>query len=218
MENKFYLEVRDGVRTFGDSTVLEHVSIQVERGEICGLVGRNGSGKTMLLRCICGLVPLTSGTVWIGGSEVGQKKGSLPDIGALIETPGFLPGFSGYQNLKLLASLKKKIGREEIYGIMKEVGLDPESKKHVGKYSLGMCQRLGIAQAIMESPELILLDEPMNGLDEQGVADMRQLFWRLKEQGKTIVLATHVKEDVELLCDRIYRLRDGRVMESESKL
>ncbi len=213
MEHKFFLEVEEAVRTFGDATVLDHVSLQVERGEICALVGRNGSGKTMLLRCICGLVPLTSGAVWINGKKLGKKKAGLPNIGALIETPGFLPGYSGYQNLKLLASLKKKIGREEIFQVMETVGLDPKSKKHVGKYSMGMCQRLGIAQAIMESPDLILLDEAMNGLDEQGVEDMRLLFRNLKEQGKTIVLATHVKEDVELLCDRIYQLRDGRVLE-----
>ncbi len=178
-------------RIFRDQVVLKNVSISFEKGKIHGIVGRNGSGKTVLFKCICGLMHPEEGVILVNGKRVGRDVDMPEDIGAIIEAPGFLPNYSGYKNLRFLANIRRKIGKEEILNVLKTVGLDPESRKHVGKYSLGMRQRLGIAQAIMEDPEILILDEPMNGLDNAGVQDIRALLLELKAQGKTILLASH---------------------------
>ena len=205
------IEVQNVVKRFRDQVVLKNVSISFEKGQIHGIVGRNGSGKTVLFKCICGLMHPEEGVIFVNGKRVGRDVDMPEDIGAIIEAPGFLPNYSGYKNLRFLANIRRKIGKEEILNVLKTVGLDPESRKHVGKYSLGMRQRLGIAQAIMEDPEILILDEQMNGLDNAGVQDIRALLLELKAQGKTILLASHNHEDIAALCDTVHEM-DGGVL------
>lgn len=195
--------------TIKKNDILKNINIEFEKSKIHGLIGRNGSGKTMLMKCICGFVKPTSGTVLVDGKQIGKDCDFPDNVGIIIETPGFIPYYSGYKNLKLLADLNKKIGNDKIKEIMKQVGLDPNLKRHVKKYSLGMRQRLGLAQAIMENPELLILDEPMNGLDKDGVADMRKYLLDLKQQGKTILIASHSSEDIEILCDTVCEMDKG---------
>ncbi|MBQ6030792.1 MAG: ATP-binding cassette domain-containing protein [Oscillospiraceae bacterium] len=196
-------------KTFHDKTVLQKTDLTVESGTITGFVGRNGSGKTVLLKLICGLMLPTTGTVTVDGVQVGRDRDFAPEAGVLIETPSFINYESGLRNLRALAAIRRKISVEQVKDAICLVGLDPEDKKRVGKYSLGMRQRLGIAQAIMEDPSLIILDEPMNGLDKEGVEEMRVLFSNLRGEGKTILLASHSAEDVDLLCDAVYELDNG---------
>ena len=189
--------------------ILININVEFEQGRIHGLVGRNGSGKTMLMKCICGFVKPTSGEVIIDGKYIGKDCDFPQNVGIIIETPGFIPYYSGYKNLKLLANLNKKINIVQIKKAMEQVGLDPDLKRHVRKYSLGMRQRLGLAQAIMENPDLLILDEPMNGLDKEGVNDMRKYLLNLKEKGKTILIASHSAEDIEILCDTVHEMDKG---------
>lgn len=196
-------------KTYGNINVLDNVSVNFERGQIHGLVGRNGSGKTMLMKCICGFVMPTKGSIIVEGKIIGKDIDIPKNIGAIIENPGFLANYSGYNNLKFLASINKKIDKEQIRQTLKMVGLDPDSKKHVSKYSMGMRQRLGLAQALMEDPDILFLDEPMNGLDKRGVEEMRELFSRLREEGKTIIMANHSAEDIDILCDTVYEMDLG---------
>ncbi|MGN1276113.1 MAG: ATP-binding cassette domain-containing protein [Floccifex sp.] len=189
--------------------ILNSVNLSFEKGKIHGLIGRNGSGKTMLMKCICGFIKPTSGKVIVNGKQIGRDCDFPENIGIIIETPGFIPYFSGYKNLKLLADLNKKIGRKEIKNSMIQVGLNPDLKCHMKKYSLGMRQRLGLAQAIMEDPDLLILDEPMNGLDKDGVTDMRNYLLTLKNHGKTIVIASHSAEDISVLCDTVCEMDKG---------
>ena len=196
-------------KTFHDKTVLQKTDLTVESGTITGFIGRNGSGKTVLLKLICGLMLPTTGTVTVDGVQVGRDRDFAPEAGVLIETPSFINYESGLRNLRALAAIRRKISVEQVKDAICLVGLDPEDKKRVGMYSLGMRQRLGIAQAIMEDPSLIILDEPMNGLDKEGVEEMRVLFSNLRGEGKTILLASHSAEDVDLLCDAVYELDNG---------
>lgn len=211
------IKVEHAVKKFKETLALNDVSVEFEKGKITGLIGRNGSGKSVLLKCICGLMPLTSGKIYIGGKEVRGSGANHVNIGAIIETPGFLDNFNGYDNLKYLGQIRGKVSREQIYQVMEKVGLDPKSRKWVGKYSLGMRQRLGIAQAIMENQEILLLDEPMNGLDKDGVKEIRELLLKLKEQGKTIVLCSHNAQDIEILCDTVYEMEKGVLTKTEQK-
>ena len=196
-------------KSFGEETVVKNVDRDFEAGKIHGIVGNNGSGKTVLMKCICGFMIPTTGRVLVDGKEIGKDVDFPENTGIIIETPGFLPGLSGVKNLGLLASLQKKIDKEQIKETIRRVGLDPDSKKPVGKYSLGMRQRLGLAQAIMEDPKLLILDEPMNGLDKHGVEDMRKLIAGLRDEGKTIILASHNQMDIDMLCDTICEMDDG---------
>ena len=209
------ISVSNVSKKFGDSTVLDNINITFEEGKIYGIVGRNGCGKTVLFKCIVGYLRPTSGTITVCGKEIGRNTDFADDIGIIIETPGFLGGYTGYKNLEYLASIRRRIGKEEIKESMIKVGLDPDSKKKVGKYSLGMRQRLGIAQAIMENPKILILDEPMNGLDNQGVEDVRNILLELKKEGKTIILASHHKEDIKLLCDEAYEMDDGKMQQMQ---
>lgn len=203
------IKVVNLTKTYGNINVLDNVSVNFERGQIHGLVGRNGSGKTMLMKCICGFVIPTKGSIIVEGKIIGKDIDIPKNIGAIIENPGFLANYSGYNNLKFLASINKKIDKEQIRQTLKTVGLDPDSKKHVSKYSMGMRQRLGLAQALMEDPDILFLDEPMNGLDKRGVEEMRELFSRLREEGKTIIMANHSAEDIDILCDTVYEMDLG---------
>ena len=203
------------IKKFGSDIALSNVSIEFERGKIYGIIGRNGAGKTVLFKTMIGFLKPTSGRVIVDGKEIGKDTDFADNIGIIIETPGFLSSYSGYKNLEYLASIKNMIGEKEIKESMERVGLDPNSKKKVGKYSLGMRQRLGIAQAIMENPDILILDEPMNGLDNQGVEDVREILLNLKDEGKSIILASHNKEDIEVLCDEVYEMDHGKLMASE---
>lgn len=203
------ISVQNVSKDFGQERVLNSVSRDFEKGKIHGIVGNNGSGKTVLMKCICGFLIPTEGTVTVNGKRVGRDVDFPPDLGLIIETPGFLPNLSGAKNLEILASLNKKIGLAEIADSIRRVGLDPLMKKPVGKYSLGMRQRLGIAQAIMEDPALLILDEPLNGLDKHGVREMRDLIKGLKADGKTILLASHNQGDIDELCDTVCEMDAG---------
>ena len=200
------IKIENVTKKFKENTVLNNVSINFEKGKIHGLIGRNGSGKTVLMKCICGFIPVTSGSITVRNKVI-SKKNVPENIGLIIETPGFLPNYSGYRNLKFLADISGKANKNAIIRSIESVGLDPHSKKHVGKYSLGMRQRLGLAQAIMEDPDL--LGEPMNGLDKDGVKDMRDYLLKLKEQGKTMLIASHSAEDIEILCDTVCEMDKG---------
>ena len=207
------ISVQNVSKDFGAERVLKSVSRDFEKGKIHGIVGNNGSGKTVLMKCICGFLIPTEGTVIVNGRRVGRDVDFPHDLGIIIETPGFLPGVTGVKNLEILASLNKKIDLSEIADAIRRVGLDPHMKKPVGKYSLGMRQRLGIAQAIMEDPSLLILDEPLNGLDKHGVAEMRKLIKGLSAEGKTILLASHNQGDIDELCDTVCEM-DAGVMTS----
>lgn len=203
------IEVKNLCLTIKKTEILKKINISLEQGKIHGLIGRNGSGKTMLMKCICGFIKPTEGEMIVNEKRVGKDCDFPDSIGIIIETPGFIPYYSGYKNLKLLADLNKKISKEQIRSAMEQVGLEPDLKRHVRKYSLGMRQRLGLAQAIMEDPDILILDEPMNGLDKDGVADMRKYLLNLREQGKTIIIASHSAEDIEILCDTVCEMDKG---------
>ena len=198
-------------KKFGDNLVLDNACVNFEKGKVHGIIGRNGSGKTMLMKCICGFVPVTSGTITVAGKKVGKDVDVPHNMGIIIETPGFLNSYSGYNNLKFLAGINKKIGKDRIMEVMELVKLDPHNKKHVGKYSLGMRQRLGLAQALMENPDILILDEPMNGLDQSGVDEMRGVLSSLAKGGTTIIMANHNAEDIELLCDTVCEMELGKL-------
>lgn len=203
------IKISDLSLTIKKNNILKNINIEFEKGKIHGLIGRNGSGKTMLMKCICGFVKPTEGTVYVDGKQIGKDCDFPESVGVIIETPGFVPYYSGYKNLRLLADLNKKINKEQIRSSIEKVGLDPDLKRHVRKYSLGMRQRLGLAQAIMEDPDILILDEPMNGLDKDGVTDMRKYLLNFKEQGKTILIASHSAEDIEILCDTVSEMDKG---------
>ena len=203
------VEMKHVTKRYGKIEVLKDVSLTCKAGKIYGLIGRNGSGKTVLLKSICGFVLPTSGEVRVQGQQIVKDVDFPTDIGFIIESPGFLARESGLQNLMHLASIRGKASVEDVRQSMYTVGLDPNLRKPVGKYSMGMRQRLGIAQAIMEKPDLLILDEPMNGLDNQGVEHIRSVLLSLKEQGVTIVLASHFKEDISYLCDEVYEMDAG---------
>ena len=203
------IEVQNVNKSFDEEHVLKDVSHNFETGKIHGIVGNNGSGKTVLMKCICGFLKPDSGTIFVNHKQVGRDTDFPEDIGIIIETPGFLPHLSGTQNLKILASLKKKANDHTIRAVLEQVGLDPDMKKPVGKYSLGMRQRLGFAQALMEDPSLLILDEPFNGLDKYGVVHIRNVIKGLRTEGKTVILASHNQVDIDELCDTVCEMDAG---------
>ncbi|MBQ3060894.1 MAG: ABC transporter ATP-binding protein [Lachnospiraceae bacterium] len=205
--------VEDVYKSFGKEQVLRGVSIRIEPGKVFGVVGNNGCGKTVLMKCICGFIHPDKGRIYVNGERIGKDRDFPKNTGIIIETPGFIPNMSGYANLKLLASLNGKISRQRIKEVLKEVGLGKNMHKKVGKYSLGMRQRLGIAQAIMEDPDVMILDEPFNGLDKNTVVEMREMLKKFKEQGKAILLASHNVVDIEELCDNVLEMEMKRYEE-----
>ena len=207
------LEIKNLTKKFKEIKVLDDVSLTLESGKIYGLVGRNGSGKSVLLKIICGFYYPTSGEVLLDGNNYIDKNEFPLNTRALIEKPNFLPDLTGYENLELLASIQNKIGKREILDILNKVHLKNEMNKKYGKYSLGMKQKLGIAQVLMEDPDFILLDEPFNGVEDSTVDEIRKLLLEEKKKGKLILIVTHIKEDINELCDVLYRINDGKVME-----
>ena len=198
--------------------ILEDISLHMESGNIYGFVGRNGSGKTMLLRALSGLMSTDSGVITWDKKVLRQDFSVLPNLGIILENAGLYPNLTGMENLTYLANLTGKINQEEIRQSIYRVGLDPEDKRTYGKYSLGMKQRLAIAQAIMEHPDVIMLDEPTNGLDEYGVDEIRQVILEEKERGALILLASHNSEDIRILVDHLYRIDGGRISKQEARL
>lgn len=198
---------------FGEEQVLKEITLQFSGGRVYGIIGNNGSGKTVLFKCICGFMKPDQGVIEVNRKRIGREIDFPEDIGIIIETPGFLPHCTGFRNLQILADLRGRIRKEDIVRTLEKVGLDPKMKKHVCKYSLGMRQRLGIAQAIMEDPKVLILDEPFNGLDKHGVLHIRNIIQELKKQGKTILLASHNAEDIRVLCDAVYEMDAGAVKE-----
>lgn len=210
----------------GELAVKRRASVQALRGRlraarnlawtggvIHGLVGQNGGGKTVLMKCVCGLMRFEEGSIRVDGQRIGQDVETPPDLGVMIETPGFLPCMTGYRNPKMLASIRGRIGQEAICQAMRTVGLDPHSRKPVGQYSLGMRQRLGIAQAIMEQPSILILDEPFNSLDKRGASQIRGLFRALRRPDRVMVIVSHNPLDIRTLCDRVWKIDGGVVRE-----
>lgn len=204
------IEVTDVSKSLGPNLVLKNVNLTVAYGEIVGIIGPNASGKTLLLRLLCGLAYPDEGRIVTGGKLIGpQGGGTLAEVGILIETPGFLPHLSGMDNLRLLAMLRGKIGDKEIAAAMQRVGLNPTDRRPVKAYSMGMRQRLGIAQAIMEYPRILLLDEPTNALDPEYSNDFLAMLRELRDQGVAIVLTSHELEEVKAVADRVLTLKNG---------
>ena len=205
------IQIEQVSKSFQERKVLKNISCELNWGQVYGIVGNNGSGKTVLMKCICGLLPYDEGSIRVNGKKIGKDVDFPASTGVIIETPGFVPYYTGFHNLKILSEIGTRIPDERIKEAMKLVGLDPGLKRHVGKYSLGMRQRLGIAQAIMEDPSILILDEPFNGLDKNGVAQIRNLIKDLRREGRTIILASHNQADIDELCDTVCEMDDGNM-------
>ncbi len=209
MENKVVIEIEHINKKFGSQVALDDISLSCESGKIYGFIGYNGSGKTVLFKCICGLMSVDSGSIRVSGKKIGKEM--IQDAGIIIENPAFLSNKSGKKNLELLYMLNHGRNNKRICEVMKKVGLDYKSRKKVKNYSLGMRQRLAIGQAIMENPQVLILDEPMNGLDIDGIQEVRKILLELKKQNKVILLASHNREDIEVLCDEVYEMNHGHM-------
>jgi len=208
-----YIEIKNYTKILSKATVLNDISIKMDKGKVYGFQGYNGSGKTMLMRAICGLISPTKGEVIIDGKPLGKNNSFPESIGILIENPGFLPYYSGFENLKIIAQIKRRISDETIRKTMSKLGLDPYDKKKFGKYSLGMKQKLGIAAAIMEEPKIVILDEPFNALDEKSATIVGNEILNLREKGKLVILACHDSKELEYLCDEIFVIEEGKIKE-----
>ena len=198
-----------------DKVILDDINLKLESGKVYGFVGRNGCGKTMLFRAISGLIKTNKGTVSLDGKYLHKDMDVLPNIGLIIENAGLYPEFSGKRNLEILAAINKKINEDDIINAIERVGLDPKDKRSFRKYSLGMKQRIVIAQAVMEKPDIIMLDEPTNALDESGIDMIRNIIKEEKERGAIILLASHNKEDINMLADKVFYMVEGRIVKDE---
>ena len=205
------IKIENYSKKIKDTVVLENINMVLNDGMIYGIQGENGSGKTMLMRGICGLIKGSEGSINIDGKVIGKDISFPEDIGVLIENPSFIPKYTGYKNLKLVADIQGKVYKEEIIKTLQKVGLKPDDKRTYKKYSLGMKQRLGIACAIMGTPKLIILDEPFNGLDEKGVLQIRDVIKGLKQKNCIVIVACHDKEQLEYLSDEIYVIKEGKL-------
>lgn len=203
------IQIRNIKKSFGTNIVLNNISLDMESGHIYGIVGDNGSGKTVLFKCICGLYTIDEGSIIINNKVLGKDIDMLVNAGIIIEEPAYIRNISGYRNLDLLYRINHRADKNKIEEVMRQVGLNPKSKQRVYRYSLGMRQRLAIAQATMEDQEYLILDEPMNGLDRAGVNQMRELFVKKRDEGKIIIMASHNPSDIDYLCDKVYELDKG---------
>ena len=205
------VRLEDYCKSFKSAEVLKNINLTLESGKVIGLKGKNGSGKTMLMRAISGLILPTSGKVYINDKELGRQISFPPSIGILIENPSFISNYTGFKNLKILASIQNRISDDEIRDAIRKVGLDPDDKRTFKKCPLGMKQRLGIAAAIMERPDIVILDEPINALDEAGAGLIKGLLDELKANGSLIIIACHDTEELNYLSDEIYEIYDGEI-------
>ncbi len=204
-------------KKFGEQVVLNDVSLELPEGQIYGLVGRNGSGKSVLLKCIAGLIHPTSGTVEVFDKQIGKDVDFAPSTGIAIDQPGLLLHKSARENMRALSALLHKPDDAQISSLLQKVGLQSDERKPVAQYSTGMKQRLSIAMAMLDAPKLLLLDEPMSNMDVSGASEMRRLFRNLSNEGTTLVIATHIAEDVEQLCNVVYRIREGNLIQDGNK-
>lgn len=205
------IEVKNFSKKINKESILENINFNLETGKIYGFVGKNGSGKSILFKSICGLINITEGNIIINGKSLGEDIKFYDSLGAVLDGAGFLPNLSGFDNLKLLSLIKNKVGNKEIAESISSVGLDPNDKKSYKKYSLGMKQKLAIAQAIMEDPDILILDEPFNALDESSMINVRNILLNLKKHGKTILISSHMKEDIKILCDEVFELSNKSI-------
>lgn len=203
------LEVKNLSKKFRNAEVLKNVNLELKSGKIYGLIGRNGSGKSVLLKIICGFYRPTSGTILLDNENYIEQNSFPKDTRALIEKPNFLPDLTGLENLELLASIQNKIDKEDIIKTMEKVNVSNEMNKKYSKYSLGTKQKLGIAQVLMENPKIIILDEPFNGVEEDTVKKIRNVLVEEKNKDKIIIIASHIKEDIEILADEVYYIDSG---------
>ena len=205
------IELKNISKKYKDVTVLSDINVVFESGKIYGFIGRNGSGKSVLLKMICSFYTPTTGEILFDGENIIKEKKFPPSTRALIEKPNFIPDLTGYENLELLASIQNKIGKEDILKSLDDVNLIAEKDKKYSKYSLGMKQKLGIAQVIMEDPKIMILDEPFNGIEEKTADKLRELLKSEAKKDKIIIIASHIKEDIENLCDVIYKFDEGKM-------
>ena len=206
------IRVEHYCKTIKKVTILDDINVTFESGKVYGLKGKNGSGKTMLMRAISGLILPTSGAVYINDQQLGKEISFPPSIGMLLENPAFVNNYTGFKNLKVLASIQNRIDDDKIRKAIEKVGLDPDDKRTFKKYSLGMKQKLGIAAAVMEEPDIIILDEPINALDEASVENVRNILANQKERGAIIIIACHDKTELETLSDEIIEISDGKIV------
>lgn len=209
------IEIKNVSKTFGKQEVLKNVNMELTEGKIYGFIGHNGSGKSVLLKIICGLYEPTVGEVLFDGVNIIKSNIFPPDTRSLIEKPSFIPDLTGRENLILLANIQRKIGEKEIDDTLEKVGLTSDKDKLYYKYSLGMKQKLGIAQVLMEDPKIIILDEAFNGLDTASCQKIRNLLLEEKAKNKIIILATHIKDDISILCDELYKFDSGTVLKED---
>lgn len=216
---KTVIELKNVSKNFKNKELYRNIDLRINEGECIGVVGENGAGKSVLFQLMTGLLPVDEGEVWVNNKQLGASGMDFPEgVGILINEPGYIEYYSGLKNLQMLAGIQNKVTTEQIKETMKLVGLNPEDKTPVKKYSMGMKQKLGIAQAIMENQSIIILDEPYNALDFQTNKDITRLLLLLKEQGKTILLTSHQHEYLEKLCDKIYCIESRRIIEFNEEL
>lgn len=209
------IELCNVSKSIKDKTILDHVTMSLERGGIYGFTGINGSGKTMLFRAIAGLIHISEGELYVFSKKIGEDVSFPENMGIIIESVGFWPDYTGFENLKLLSKIRNKIGDEEISNALERLGLDPKDTRKYKKYSLGMKQRLGIAQAIMEEPDLLILDEPTNSLDEDGIRKAHDIIREENKRGATVLIASHNRSDINGLCQRVFNMKEGRLTEEK---
>lgn len=208
---KDIIQIINYTKKYNDTCILNNINVTLKKGNCYGFIGRNGSGKSMLFKAISGFIKPTSGMIKVRGKIIGKDIDFPDNTGILIESPGYLPQYTAFENLKFLAGINKKIGDKEIKETLDSLQLHWISDKKVKNFSLGMKQKLGIAQAIMENQEILILDEPMNGLDKEGVNIVRKRLLEEKDKGKTILLASHIQEDIEILCDNVFEMDNGNI-------
>lgn len=205
------VEIKGATKRFKEKAVFKDINLSIEQGNIYGFVGYNGSGKSVFFKCICGFSLLSEGSIRVNGEEIGKDTDFIKDAGVVIEHPEFINDLSGYKNLRIIADIQKKIGDEEIFDALKKVGLYDEKDKRVGKYSLGMKQKLRLAQALMENPFILVLDEPTGGLDKASVENLYNILKEFKAKGGTVLLTSHSQHDIEELCDEVYEFDRGEL-------
>lgn len=215
---KILIEMKNVSKAFRSKNILQDVSFTVQQGETVGLVGANGTGKSVLFKMLCGFVEPDKGSIIVDGKKLGKDRDFPENMGVFINSPGFIGIYNGFKNLKFLADIQGKIGTMEIEDAMLKVGLDPSNKTKVDNYSLGMKQKLGLAQAIMENQDILVLDEPFNSLDYKTYGDIKEIIRMLKADGKTIFLTSHNFSDIEQLCDKVYTIEDHRLIPMTDKI
>ena len=211
------IEIKNLNKKIKGAEVLKDINLHLEGVKVYGLKGKNGSGKTMLMRAVCGLILPTGGSIAINGEQLGKQISFPRSVGILIENPSFIPGYTGLKNLSVLAAIQKRVGEDEIRETLEKIGLDPDDKRTYRKYSLGMKQRLGIAAAVMENPDIVILDEPINALDESGAKQVRTILKEQKERGAVRIIACHDSEELNFLSDEIIEIAEGRIVPQASQ-